>query len=273
MSATFSRAGISPFVGGSIVLHAASVPAAVVAPSRWPWIAGALVADHCVLLAGGLAPRSRILGPNLTRSESARAAGEIVLTFDDGPEPATTPKILDRLEAHDAKATFFCVGDRVDRYRELAAEISRRGHRLENHTQTHPAMFFFHRPSRLEAEVARCQESIGRACGRAPRFFRAPAGIRSPLLQEVLARSGLRLTSWTRRGFDTVASDPARVARRLTRGMAAGDVLVLHDGGGAAPSGRDRVVLEALDRVLDAAAAAGLRPAALSDDEADRARD
>lgn len=273
MSAATSRAGISPIVGGSIVLHAASVPAAVVAPTRWPWIAGALVADHCVLLAGGLSPRSRILGPNLIRSASARAAGEVVLTFDDGPEPTTTPKILERLDAHRAKATFFCVGDRVDRYGELAAEIARRGHRVENHTQTHPSMFFFHRPSRLEAEIARCQESIARACGRTPRFFRAPAGIRSPLLEGVLARHDLRLTSWTRRGFDAVASDPARVARRLTRGLSAGDVLVLHDGGSASRPGRERVVLEALDRVLDAAGAASLRPAALSDEEADRARD
>jgi len=219
-----------------------------------------------VLLAAGLLPRSAALGPNLARSAAAAAAGAVVLTFDDGPDPAVTPRVLDLLEARDASATFFCIGDRVARYPDLAGEIARRGHRIENHSQTHRNLFFFHFPKTLERELATCQEAIVRACDRAPVYFRAPAGIRSPLLQGVLARAGLRLTSWTRRGFDTVARDPVAVTTRLTRGLAAGDILVLHDGAAHPRAGRDRVVLEALPRVLDAIEAAGLHATALADD-------
>jgi peptidoglycan-N-acetylglucosamine deacetylase len=257
---------MAPLVGASIALHAAAVPTVAVAPRHWPAIAGTLVANHCVLLTAGLLPRSAALGPNLVRSAPAAEAGAVVLTFDDGPDPAVTPRVLDLLDARRVTATFFCIGDRVARYPELASEIARRGHRVENHSQTHRNLFFFHFPRTLERELAACQEAIARACGREPTFFRAPAGIRSPLLQGVLARAGLRLTSWTRRGFDTVARDPAAVTARLTSGLAAGDILLMHDGAAHPRPGRERVVLEALPRVLDAIAAAGLRATALADD-------
>jgi peptidoglycan/xylan/chitin deacetylase (PgdA/CDA1 family) len=187
------------------------------------------------------------------------------VSFDDGPDPEVTPRLLDLLDRHRAQATFFCIGDRVGRYPSLAGEIVRRGHRVENHTQRHRNLFYFHRPGMLRREVEECQQAIERACGRAPAFFRAPAGIRSPLLQGTLHRSGLSLVSWTRRGFDTVDGDPARVAARLTRGLRAGDVLVLHDGSRAPRGSRKAVVLEALPRLLDAIEAAGLRASALAD--------
>lgn len=247
-----------PLIGASLALHAAALPTAALVPRLWPWIVGTLVADHLVILAGGLAPRSALLGPNLVRSDAAAASGGVVVSFDDGPDPVVTPRVLDLLDAHGAFATFFCIGERVARYPDLAVEIVRRGHRVENHSHRHRPLFYFHRPARLEREIAGCQDAIARACGRTPAYFRSPAGIRSPLLHGALARCGLQLVSWTRRGFDTVAHDPARVASRLTRGLAAGDVLVLHDGGG-------RVVLEALPRVLDTIAAAGLRAVALAD--------
>lgn len=266
MRSVFKPFGAAPLVGASFALHAAAVPAVALAPRRWPLIAGALVANHCALLAAGLTPRSALLGPNLVRSETAAAAGAVVLTFDDGPDPAVTPRVLDLLATRGASATFFCIGERVRRHSDLVGEIARRGHRVENHTQTHRNLFFFHFPATLERELAACQEAVERASGRGPAFFRAPAGIRSPLLQGVLTRTGLRLASWTRRGFDTVARDPAAVAARLARGLAAGDVLVLHDGAAHPRPGRDRVVLEALPRVLDAIAARGLRVTALMDE-------
>jgi peptidoglycan/xylan/chitin deacetylase (PgdA/CDA1 family) len=249
----------TPFVRGSIALHAAAVPAVAVWPQQWPWVAGCLVTDHCVVLAAGLFPRSAMLGPNLVRSASAQEAGAVVLTFDDGPDPAVTPRVLDLLDARRATATFFCIGERVARCPELAQEIVRRGHRIENHTYTHRMTFFFHAPSTLEREVASCQDAVVRACGRAPAYFRAPAGIRSPLLQSVLGRRGLTLASWTRRGFDTFAREADSVVARLTRGLRAGDVLLLHDGADAAHERRGKIALEALPRVLDAIEGAGLR--------------
>jgi peptidoglycan/xylan/chitin deacetylase (PgdA/CDA1 family) len=123
---------------------------------------------------------------------------------------------------------------------------------LGNHTWSHPNGFFFLGPGALRAQIARTQDLLADAAGAPPLWFRAPAGIRSPILEPLLARAGLRLASWTRRGFDTMERNPDRVAHRLTRGLRAGDVLLLHDGGNAG-------VLGAFPRVLDALAAARLR--------------
>ena len=263
---------LSPFLRASVALHAAAVPALAVAPHRWPWIAGALIANHYVTIAGGLLPRSALLGPNLRRSAAAKKAGAVVLTFDDGPDPDVTPDVLDLLDARGARASFFCIGERAARHRALAAEIARRGHRLENHSYTHSNGFFFHPPAMLDREIASCQEELQRASGRAPSFFRAPAGIRSPLLESALVRAGLRLASWTRRGFDTTSRDPVAVASRLTRDLSAGDVVLLHDGASRTHSPREPVVLEALPRVLDAIDAAGLGTMPLMDDCAESPR-
>jgi peptidoglycan/xylan/chitin deacetylase (PgdA/CDA1 family) len=257
---------LSPFLRSSVALHAAAIPALAVAPGRWPWIIGTLLANHYVTIAGGLLPRSALLGPNLVRSAAAQSSGAVALTFDDGPEADVTPQVLDVLDAWDVKASFFCIGEKAERNRVLTAEIAQRGHRLENHTYSHRSAFFFHRPSVLDREIGRCQDELARASGRAPAFFRAPAGIRSPFLEGALERAGLRLASWTRRGFDTVSRDPERVSARLTRGLRAGDVLLLHDGAGAAEPEGKPAVLGALPRVLEAIAAAGLRATPLQDD-------
>jgi peptidoglycan/xylan/chitin deacetylase (PgdA/CDA1 family) len=257
---------LSPFLKASVALHAAAIPALAIAPRQWPWVLGALVADHHVLIAGGLWPRSTVLGPNLRRSKAAAAANAVALTFDDGPDPVVTPRVLDLLDARRAKATFFCIGEHAASHRGVAAEIARRGHRLENHSYTHRNGFFFHAPATLDREIGLCQDELERASGRRPSFFRAPAGIRSPLLQSALTRAGLRLTSWTRRGFDAASNDDVRVAARLTRNLAAGDIILLHDGARHRRPSSGPVVLRALPKVLDAIEAAGLAAVPLMDD-------
>lgn len=252
------RASLPPLLGGSLALHAACLPALAWAPRLWPWVVGAVVADHSIVAAAGLVPRSALLGPNIVRDSSAAAGGAVALTFDDGPDPEVTPAVLDLLEAHRARASFFCIGERVAARPDLAAEIVRRGHRVENHTHTHPTGFFFHGPARLEREIARAQETVEGATGRAPAYFRAPAGIRGPLLERALSRHALRLVSWTRRGYDTVARDPGGVLGRLRRGLAAGDILVLHDVARRSASGQPALVLEVLPRLLEAIASRGL---------------
>ena len=112
-------------------------------------------------------------------------------------------------------------------------------------------------------EIGAAQAVLGELAGSAPRFFRAPAGFRNPFLDPALARLGLQLASWTRRGYDTRSRDAVAVSARLTRGLAAGDILLLHDGNAARTSNGVPVVLEALPRLLEAARAAGLSPVTL----------
>jgi peptidoglycan/xylan/chitin deacetylase (PgdA/CDA1 family) len=251
-------------------LHAGGAATLLLAPRAWPLVVGAIVADHMTVAAASLWPRSTLLGPTLVRLPAgARARRAIALTFDDGPDPVTTPRVLGLLEARGARATFFCVGRRVEAHRDLVAEMARRGHSVENHSHRHRHAFFFLPPALLRDEIERAQAAIAAATGRAPRLFRAPAGIRSPLLEPALARAGLDLAAWTRRGYDTVTGDVSRVLARLVRGLAPGDILLLHDGSSApAASGRP-VVLEVLPRLLDAVEAAGLKPELLAPPAAD----
>lgn len=246
-------------LAGSLGLHAAGLAALALAPRHWAAVAGTLFANHVVLAAASLWPRGGLVGENLTRLPAGAAErNEVCLTFDDGPDPEVTPRVLDLLDGARARATFFCIGRRVAAHPGLAAEIARRGHRVENHTWSHGNGFACYLPPALRREIGRAQAAIGAATGQPPRYFRAPAGLRNPLVDWVLHGAGLRLVSWTRRGFDAVQKDPNAVARRLLHGLAPGDVLLLHDGN-AFRNGGNPGVLEVLPRVLDALAGRGLR--------------
>ena len=254
----------TPLVLGSAGLHAAGAFAFALAPQHWPWIAATLFSNHVALAAVGMTPRSQMLGPTLTRlDEDAALRHEVALTFDDGPDPQVTPRVLDLLDAAGARATFFCIGRRVAACPEIAAEIVRRGHDVQNHTWSHPHSFMWYPPAALRHEIGRAQDAIEQATGRRPTWFRAPAGFRSPFLDRELWTAGLGLAAWTRRGYDAIETDPEKIARRLLRGLAAGDVLLLHDGSTVRGSGGNPHVLEALPRVLDGIAARGLRPVPL----------
>jgi peptidoglycan/xylan/chitin deacetylase (PgdA/CDA1 family) len=248
----------APAVGFSLLLHAAAVATLVASPGLWPWVIGGLAANHFLLSAAVLWPRGRILGPNLVRLPAAAAArNEVSLNFDDGPDPEVTPRVLDLLDRHQARASFFCIGEKAAAFPELVREIARRGHSVENHSHCHPYAFAFFGLARLRREVDAAQAAIAGLTGRAPEFFRAPAGFRSPLLDPVMAACGLRYVSWTRRGFDTVSSNADAVLQRLTRGLKPGDILLMHDG---AP-----VVLAVLPALLDQLGARGLKSVTLPD--------
>ncbi len=254
----------APALKASALLHVGAAAATVVRPEVWPWALGFVAADHAVLAGAGLWPRSRLLGPNLIRLPNfAARRGEVALTIDDGPDPEVTPRVLCLLEAHHARATFFCIGERAAAHPDLCAEIVRRGHCVENHTQRHRHSFSFLGRAGFEHEIAAAQATLARITGAAPRFFRAPAGLRNPLLDPVLARLGLTLVSWSRRGFDTRNGDPSSVTARLVRALRAGDILLLHDGHAARTPAGTPVILEVLPRLLDELSARALRPVTL----------
>jgi peptidoglycan/xylan/chitin deacetylase (PgdA/CDA1 family) len=248
------------------LVHAAGLLLFLVHPAAWPWALGALVANHLALAAAVFLPRTQWLGANLARLPAAAAArNEVCLSFDDGPDPAVTPRVLDLLDRYGARASFFCIGRKAADHPELVQEIVRRGHSVENHSQRHSRAFALYGPGRLRREVGDAQAAITGLTGRAPEFFRAPAGFRSPLLDPVLAARGLRYASWTRRGYDTVEKDPSAVLRRLTRSLRAGDMLLLHDGSAARTREGEPVVLAVLPALLERLARSGLKAVALRD--------
>jgi peptidoglycan/xylan/chitin deacetylase (PgdA/CDA1 family) len=253
------------YVKASVAWHLAAGAAAAIAPTSWPWALGAVAANHLALTAGGLWPRSRWLGSNWTRLPAEAAARrEIAITIDDGPDPELTPAILDLLDEHRARATFFCIAERARVSPALCRKIVARGHSVENHSDRHSHRFSLLGPRAMAREIAAAQASLADITGVAPRFFRAPAGLRNPFLAPVLQRLDLQLVSWTRRGFDTVGNDPAPVLARLLRRLGAGDILLLHDGHGSRDRAGRALALIVLPALLDRVRAAGLTPVTLA---------
>ena len=254
------------YAKASAAVHVAAGAAVLLAPATWPWALGTVAANHLALTAGGLWPRSRWLGRNWTRlPDEAAARHEIAITIDDGPDPQVTPAVLDLLDAHRAHATFFVIGAAVQRHPALTREIARRGHGVQNHSDRHSHAFSLLGPRALAREVGAAQARLADVVGVAPRWFRAPAGLRNPFLPPVLDRLGLELVSWTRRGFDTVRREPARVLESLVDRLGAGDILLLHDGHAARSAGGEPVVLAVLPALLARVAEARLRPVTLAD--------
>lgn len=183
-----------------------------------------------------VANRSRVAGP-----------GCVALTFDDGPDPVDTPKLLDLLLEKGVKATFFVIGKRADEHPEVVRRAWEEGHLIANHTWSHYPLFCFLMPGRLRSEIERGTESIRRICGFRPRLFRSPVGLRHPLLAPCLENAGLEYVSWRIRTRDTLTQNSSVLAKRILRKAASGDIILLHD---RLPRGTG-ALLEALPRVID----------------------
>ena len=191
---------------------------------------------------GAVQPRAQLFGRSVCRTNAPQ---KLALTFDDGPNPAITPKLLDLLDRHHAKATFFLVGKFVREVPGLAKEIAARGHLIGNHSDTHPNLFFCGR-KKTRTELLRCSEVIRQTTGDEPRWFRPPFGFRSPWLGAIVQQQHMRMVMWTLLPGDwrnksaewlieRMQPISAHARIKLPRapgygGRLAGDVLCLHDG-------------------------------------------
>jgi|GEM_PF-248563 len=254
----------APAIRFSFFLHAGAIVLCIAKPDLWLWALAAVLINHLALFAAVFWPTGRVLGPNVVRlPPSARERGEICLTFDDGPDPVVTPQVLDLLDRYQAKASFFCIAEKAAKYPHVVQEIIRRGHSVENHSYRHPYTFALYGLTRLRREVESAQRVIAEIAGHAPAFFRAPVGFRSPLLDPVLAKLGLRYVSWTRRALDGVQGDAERALQRLIRGLAAGDILLMHDGARVQTKTSEPVVMVVLPKLLEHIKTCGLKVVSL----------
>lgn len=255
----------SPAVRYFVIVLAINVIATLCYPHWWVWTFGIVFVSHIALTVAGLLPRCKLLGKNLDRLPArAVSRGEVSITIDDGPDPQVTPQVLDLLDRYQAKASFFCIGVLAAKDPDLCREIVRRGHSIENHSQHHYTFFSLFGPTRIRREILVAQQILTEITGRTPQFFRPTAGLRNFFLDPVLADLGLHLASWTRRGFDTRAKNPDIVLARLIKNLAAGDILLLHDGNAARTSTEQPVILDVLPRLLDELAARELKAVTLS---------
>jgi peptidoglycan-N-acetylglucosamine deacetylase len=208
---------------------------------------------------GAYHPSSELFGQTQRRIGRART---IALTFDDGPNPAVTPQLLDLLERYDARGTFFVIGRHVRACPRLAREIADRGHTIGNHTDTHPNLLWQSR-QRIVEELERCDGAIADATGERPRIMRPPFGYRRPGVHAAARDAGFgRPVLWSRSARDWRPQHAAPVIRRL-RAVRAGDIVLLHDGFHAALDADRRHTLHALEYWLPRWKAEGLTSVSL----------
>lgn len=240
---------------------------AILPPERF----GPLVPAGGLLVAGGLsayfvatfAPRMRLGGGSLVCRLPTRAGAVVALTFDDGPHPQTTPRLLDVLAEHDARATFFVVGEQAARYPDLVEKIAAAGHEIGIHGLRHETLVL--QSAKQTANDLRAARRIiagaaGFADPAAVRLFRPPYGFKTATLCRTAARLGLVTVAWScdPRDYDFAGVDAIRA--HLAARLRAGDIVLLHERPGTTHT------LDALPGVLTDIAARGLACVALLPD-------
>ena len=247
-----------PAITLSMSLHVAALATLLAWPGAWGWALAAVTANQALLLLATVVPGGRSITHSMNRLPPAQARGCVALTFDDGPDPHVTPLVLDLLDRHGARATFFCVGQRAAEQPALMHEICARGHGIGNHTMHHPRWFALLGIGGQRRELT-AAEAVLHQTGPTNGLVRAPLGMCSPLSDWVFYRLGLQHVGWTRRGFDTRSGDATRVLARITHGLREGDIILLHDGNAARDTDGRPVTLAVLEALLPALAVRGLR--------------
>ena len=161
------------------------------------------------------------------RAKSSSKA--IALTFDDGPDPVWTPKVLEVLKKYDVKATFFCIGDKVEKHPQLVKMLIEEGHIVGNHTYYHTSFFPLLSNKKMVAELQRCDEAIKNITGEPVTLFRPPFGVTNPTIAAVVRKLGYKVIGWSIRSFDTVKSERGNVLKRILKKAHAGGVILMHD--------------------------------------------
>ena len=207
-----------------------------------------LTAAVAMLAYATVSPASQIFGATLL---APRKPGELALTFDDGPNPTATPRLLDLLELHNIQATFFLIGRYALAEPQLVRRIINAGHSLGNHTMTHPRLPLCSH-ARIAAELTDAQHAIEDTAGTPVRLFRPPHGFRTPHVLRTASALGLTTTTWNLIANDwslltaekIIARVEAGITRNQRRGFASN--VVLHDGSQSSPAAdRHRSVVAA----------------------------
>jgi peptidoglycan-N-acetylglucosamine deacetylase len=201
-------------------------------------------------------PGVRRLLPGLA---GAGAPDHVALTFDDGPDPRSTPRFLDELDRLGCRATFFVLGEMLDRHPEAGRDIARAGHEVAVHGWHHDNALVT-RPGRVTAEVGRAARLVATVTGARPRWYRPPYGVLSAEALAAARRHRLRPVLWTAWGRDwTARATPASVLAALAPGLRGGATLLLHDCDHTSAPGSWRSALGALPQIVGRCRAAGLR--------------
>lgn len=190
---------------------------------------------------GSIDVTSQFFMKSLFRGDAS--TNTIAITFDDGPFPGRTDRILDILDQYGAKATFFCIGQNVRNNPKLLKDIHDRGHLIGNHSFLHGTLFDLQTAARMRDELNQTDSAIFEVMGKRPRYFRPPYGVTNPMLASAVKSTGHLTIGWSMRSLDTAISDKRELLNRITKALKPGDILLLHD--------RCEVTVEILPELLE----------------------
>lgn len=252
----------------AFVVKAVAIAACAVAlwlcPPGWSlWAVVAIVAATVAFFAYAIAaPKSQFFAPVLNRLTDGERA--VALTFDDGPDPVVTPRVLDVLHAYGAHATFFVVGERAARHPELIRRMRAEGHAVGTHTQHHRLRFHFGSRAYVRREIVEAVDEVGSILSESPALFRPPQGLRTPYFSSGWRTvSGQVCVTWSVRGLDSLRTTAAAIVRRIEARLVPGAIIALHDGVGLGGSMDREPTLAALPRIFAACRVRDLRCVAL----------
>jgi peptidoglycan/xylan/chitin deacetylase (PgdA/CDA1 family) len=248
-----------PMPPARVVLYLATVAvlvmsfrAVLVGPPPLELSAPAMAAYFALVLGGVFVLRWRVFVDAVVRGP--KGARGVALTFDDGPHPKWTPRVLATLAKHDAKATFFLVGRKAEEHPDVVRAILDAGHAVGLHSYAHDRLFALRRERRVRADLERGIAALEKLTGTRPTLFRPPVGHTNPVIARVADRLDLTVVGWCAAGRDGVASANVEdVVSRVRRELRDGAIVLLHD----APEKGDRepAAVKALPLILDALAA------------------
>lgn len=171
---------------------------------------------------------------------------KIALTFDDGPSEFTA-QVLDLLQQHNARATFFCIGKQVEKYPDLALRMVSEGHVIGNHSFSHSKTFDFYGKHQLISELEQTDQEIEAVTGEKVRFFRPPYGVTTPSLARALKQTGHEVIGWSIRSNDGISNDVGKILKRVESRLEPGAIVLLHDTSASSVAALEQLLLT-LDR-------------------------
>lgn len=217
-------------------------------PLRLPLLIILLLIYSLLLIYGASSLSSQLFLSASCRGD--KASGKLAITFDDGPHGKRSMEILELLQKHSCRASFFLIGNRADRSPEIVVKMKKAGHLVGNHSYSHSSFFPLYGKARIRKELERTN-SILEAAGSGPiRFFRPPFGVSNPNVAGGLKGTGMEVAGWSIRSFDTRNQAAEKVVKKIIRKMGGGEVILLHES--------SEHIMEILDQLLPAIEAAGL---------------
>ena len=180
----------------------------------------------CITIIGSFNIQLNYHLDSLCRQPSI-STNQVALTFDDGPHPDFTPKVLELLKKHQAKATFFCVGRNLETYPELAKTTLEQGHTIGNHTYSHSPAFGFFSTKKVVIELQRTNGLITQLVKKSPLLYRPIYGVTNPAIKRAVKQLNLKSIGWNVRSLDTVLNENQAYNRLLK--IKKGDLILLHD--------------------------------------------